>query len=227
MPRARRITGQAYTVARHTARAAQASTEIVPAEPAGALLRAGASSQLLVLGIATTGAADELILAPVAQRVAARSPQPVVVVPRRTAGEPPGRPIVAVLGLGHPEDDEPVVEFAVETARRTGTPLSVVQTRPHQTPSGNFAHDPDRWRERFPDVEMRHTDLPRVTPGQLLSATLPTPLVVISAGHGSFLHRTLDGPHRWLLRHCTSPMALVPPVHRPELEPREEAVAAG
>jgi hypothetical protein len=103
-----------------------------------------------------------------------------------------------------------------------------VQTRPApRTASGNFAHDPAQWAERFPDVEVRHTELPRATPGQLLGATCPTPLVVISAGHGSFLHRTLDGPHRWLLRHCTSPMALVPPVRRPELERREEIIAPG
>jgi hypothetical protein len=49
--------------------------------------------------------------------------------------------------------------------------------------------------------------------------------MVISAGSGSLLHRTLDGPHRWLLRHCTSPMALLPPVHRREQERREEVVA--
>jgi hypothetical protein len=48
---------------------------------------------------------------------------------------------------------------------------------------------------------------------------------VISAGHGTLLHRSLDGPHRWLLRHCTSPMALVPAVHRPEHDRREEVVA--
>jgi nucleotide-binding universal stress UspA family protein len=227
LPRARRLAGQAYTVARHTARAVQATAEVVPDEPADALLRAAAAGQLVVLGIATTGAADELILAPVAQRVAARSPQPVVVVPRRTGGEPTGRPIVAVLGLGEPEDDEPVVAFAAAAALRAGVPLSIVQTRFHRTASGNYVRDPDRWPERFPEVEMRHTELPRVTPGQLLGATCPTPLVVLSAGHGSFLHRTLDGPHRWLLRHCTSPMALVPPVHRPELEEREDAVAAG
>jgi hypothetical protein len=50
---------------------------------------------------------------------------------------------------------------------------------------------------------------------------------VLSAGHGTLLHRDLDGPHLWLLRHCTSPMALVPPVHRPELDPREEIIALG
>jgi hypothetical protein len=50
---------------------------------------------------------------------------------------------------------------------------------------------------------------------------------VISAGRGSLLHRSLDGTHLWLLRHCTSPMALVPKVHRREPEPREETVALG
>jgi hypothetical protein len=51
--------------------------------------------------------------------------------------------------------------------------------------------------------------------------------MVLSAGHGSFLHRLLDGPHRYLLRHCTSPMALIPPVHRSEREPHEEIIAVG
>lgn len=227
LPRARRIAGQAFTVARTTEREVPATTEVVAAEPATALLHAAAAGQLLVLGIATTGAADELILAPVAQRVAARSSRPVVVVPRRPGGEPFGRPIVAVLGLGSPEDDEPVADFAAGAARRSGVPLSIVQTRFHRTASGNFVRDPDRWTHRFPDLEVRSSELPRVTPGQLLGATCPTPLVVLTAGHGSFLHRTLDGPHRWLLRHCTSPMALVPPLHRPELEPREEVVAVG
>jgi nucleotide-binding universal stress UspA family protein len=227
LPRARRIAGQAYTVARHTAREVEATAEVVPDEPADTLLRAAADAQLVVVGIATTGAADELILAPVAQRVAARSPQPVVVVPRRPGGEPFRRPIVAVLGLGYPEDDEPVAQFGAEAARRSGVPLSIVETTFHRTAAGNYLHDPDRWPQRFPDLDIRYSRLPRVTPGQLLSATCPTPLVVITAGHGSFLHRTLDGPHRWLLRHCTSPMALVPPVHRPELTPREEIVAVG
>jgi nucleotide-binding universal stress UspA family protein len=225
LPRARRLAGQAYTVARHTARDCQATAEVVPDEPTSTLLHAAEAGQLVVLGISTTGAADELILAPVAQRVAARSPRPVVVVPRRPAGEPFGRPMVAVLGLGEPQDDEPVAEFAAAAARRSGVPLSIIQTHFQRTAAGNFVTDPDRWTHRFPDLEVRTTELPRVTPGQLLGATCPTPLVVISAGHGSFLHRTLDGPHRWLLRHCTSPMALVPPVRRPELEPSPEVFA--
>jgi hypothetical protein len=50
---------------------------------------------------------------------------------------------------------------------------------------------------------------------------------VLSAGQGSMLHRSLDGQHRWLLRHCTSPMALVPPAHRADVEEREEIVATG
>ena len=52
--------------------------------------------------------------------------------------------------------------------------------------------------------------------------------MTLSAGHGGLLHRPLDGLHRWLLRHCTSPMAFVPPVHRVTgAEPREEIIAVG
>ena len=61
----------------------------------------------------------------------------------------------------------------------------------------------------------------------MLSETCPSPLLVISVGHGDLLHRNLDGPHRYLLRHCTSPMALIPRVHRPESDPREEIIAVG
>jgi hypothetical protein len=50
---------------------------------------------------------------------------------------------------------------------------------------------------------------------------------VLSAGSGNLLHRTLDGTHRWLLRHCTSPMALLPPVHRPEADARQDILAVG
>ena len=53
-------------------------------------------------------------------------------------------------------------------------------------------------------------------------------LLSMSAGHGGLLHRPMDGLHRWLLRHCTSPMAFVPPVHRVTgKEPREEIIAVG
>jgi hypothetical protein len=74
---------------------------------------------------------------------------------------------------------------------------------------------------------VRRSDLPHARVNQVLGATCPAPLIVLSAGHGSLLHRDLDGPHRWLLRHCTWPMALVPPVHRPELDPHEEIIAIG
>jgi nucleotide-binding universal stress UspA family protein len=217
LPRARRITGQAYTVARHTGRTVTTETEVVPGEPTAVLLRAAATAQLLVVGISTTGVPDELVLAPVAQRLVARSTTPVVVVPRSRGPSQAGRPIVGVLGLGHPEDDEPVAEFAATAARRSGVPLLFVHTRAGDEVSA------DRW----PGLEVTERSLPGASPSDLLEATCPAPLLVLSAGHGSLLHRLLDRQHRWLLRHCTSPMAMVPPVHRTEHQPREEAAAVG
>lgn len=223
---AKRIAAQAYTAARHAAPGVSASTELVPGEPATALLRAATDGQLVVIGSATTGAADEWILASVAVRVAAKSPTPVVVVPRQRSGQPVHRPVAAVLGVGDAEDDEPVLAFAAAAAERAGTPLAVLQTRSATAPGGP-ADDLQEWAGRFPDVEVRRTELPGASASQVLGATCPTPLLVLSAGHGTLLHRSLDAPHRWLLRHCTSPMALVPPVHRPELEPNEEIIAIG
>ncbi|RBY76864.1 universal stress protein [Geodermatophilus sp. TF02-6] len=223
---ARGVTAQAYTVARHTAPSVQASTEVVPGDPADALLRAADDAQLLVLGISTTGAADEMVLASVAQRVAARSPRPVVVVPRPRSGATGSRPHVAVLGLGEPADDEPVVVFAAGQALGAGRPLTVLHTRPDD--AGSWSVDSPAWAERFPGLRLSHVSLPGVTAGRVLAAACPTPLLTLSAGHGGLLHRPLDGLHRWLLRHCTSPMAFVPPVHRPSRsEPREEVAAVG
>jgi nucleotide-binding universal stress UspA family protein len=228
LSRARHITAQAFTVARHTEHDVRTSTEVIPGDPVDTLLRAAAASQLVVLGSSTTGAADELVLAPVPARLAARSPQPVVVVPRQRAGTTDGRPVAVVLGIGDPEDDEAVAAFAATAARRAGLPLSVVQTRsPRHTETQTWADDPSEWSRREPDLVVHHTALPRASAGDLLSATSPSPLIVLSAGHGHLLHRTLDGPHRWLLRHCPSPLALIPPVQRRELDPREEATSVG
>jgi nucleotide-binding universal stress UspA family protein len=224
LPRARGITAVAYTVARHTARGVQSSTEVVPGDPVTALLRAAAAGQLVVLGSSTTGAADEMVLATVAARVAARSPAPVVVVPRRRGAEPEGRPAVAILGVGDRADDEAVALFAATTAERSGIPLSVLQTRPpRQAVAASWVDDPAEWGRRYPRLEVQHSELPAARGNQVLAATCPSPLLVISTGHGTMLHRSLDGPHRWLLRHCTSPMGLVPPVHRSDRD--QEAVA--
>jgi nucleotide-binding universal stress UspA family protein len=227
LPRARRITGQAFTVAKHTAHEVPIETEVVPGEPIATLLRAAAAGQLLVLGSSTTGAADELVLASVALRVAARSAQPVVVVPRQRGSGPAGRPVVAVLGIGDSDDDAAVAEFAAAAAERSGGPLSLLQTRAAGRGARSWVDDLDQWGARFPGLAVERTELPGASAGDVLSAVCPAPLLVMSTGHGTLLHRSLDGPHRWLLRHCTSPIALVPQVHRPDREPREEVAAVG
>jgi nucleotide-binding universal stress UspA family protein len=228
LTRARQITGQAFTVARHTEHDLRASTEVVPGDPVDTLMRAAAAGQLVVLGSSTTGAVDEMVRAPVGARLAARSPAPVVVVPRQRSGAPTDRPVAAVLGIGDPEDDEAVAAFAAAAARRAGLPLTLVQIRPPgRTAVPSWIDDLSEWSRREPDLEVHHSVLPRASAGQLVAATCPSPLLVLSAGHGHLLHRTLDAPHRWLLRHCTSPTAFVPPVHRRELDPREEIIALG
>jgi nucleotide-binding universal stress UspA family protein len=224
LPHARRIAAQAYTVARHTEHDLTATTEVVADEPIAALLRAATGSELVVLGSSTTGAADEMVLAPIALRTAARSTRPVVVVPR-LRGSIEGRPVVAVLGIGDAADDDAVAEFAAAEAERAGVGVSVLQTRAPERAVASWADLVDQWRERYPDLAVERTAMPNASAGDVLSAACPSPLLVMSTGQGTLLHRSLDGPHRWLMRHCTSPMALIPPVDR--AEPREETVAAG
>jgi nucleotide-binding universal stress UspA family protein len=227
-PHVKRIVAQAYTVAKHTEPGVQSVAEVVPGDAAKVLLTAALEAQLVVVGKSTTGAADEWVLAPVAVRVAARSPRPVVLVPRPRGATAPDRPVAAVLGVGEPGDDERVAEFAAEAAQRAGTALSILQTRDPRSPvTDGWTQDESEWDRRYPGLEVRRSDLPHARVNQVLGATCPAPLIVLSAGHGSLLHRNLDGPHRWLLRHCTSPMALVPPLHRPELDPHEEIIAVG
>lgn len=227
MSRARAITAVAYTTARHAAPDVHTVTEVVPEDPTGALLHAAADGQLVVLGSSTTGAADEMVLAPVALRVAARSPRTVVIVPRRRRGVPPDRPMVAVLGIGDRADDEAVAELAAAWATQVGSALSVVQTRPADREGAGWVDDAAEWDRRFPALDVRLRSLPSPRADQLVRAVSPAPLLVMSAGHGNLLHRTLDGSHRWLLRHCTTPMALLPPVDRSDADSAREVRAAG
>jgi nucleotide-binding universal stress UspA family protein len=228
LPRARSIAAVAYTAARHTAPEVRAFTEVVPEEPTTALLRAAAAGQLVVLGSSTTGAADEMVLAPVALRVAARSPRPVVVVPRRRQGTPADLPLVAVLGIGDRADDEAVAGLAADWADSTGSALSVVQTRPaDRNVAASWVDDPAEWDRRFPGVDVTLRTLPSPRADRLARAISPALLLVLSAGPSALQHRTLDSSHKWLLRHCTSPMALVPPTKRPEGATGEGARATG
>ncbi|RFU22405.1 universal stress protein [Geodermatophilus marinus] len=227
LSRARGVTAQAFTVARHAAPTVTASTETVTGDPVSALLRAAGDAQLVVLGIATTGAPDEMVLAPVAQRVTGRSPLPVVVVPRQRHPAVGGsRPVVAVLGLDRPQDDEPVADFAAAAATHLSRPLLVLHAE-HGRPA-SWTADPEAWAARHPDLTVTHEPLAHPTGGRVLAAACPTPLLVLGAGHGGLLHRAQDSLHRWLLRHCTSPMALVPPPDRRSgLETPEDALASG
>jgi nucleotide-binding universal stress UspA family protein len=224
LPHARQIAAKGYTIARHTDKDVVATTEVVPGDAATALLHAATDSQLLVLGSSTTGAADELVFASTALRVSARSTAPVAIVPRQKGRTPAHRPIVAVLS-GDENEDDAVAAFAADAARASGVPLMLLQTA--RRGGAVAATDPGKWQQRLPGVEIGVTDLPGANPTQVLAAACPSPLVVLSTGPGSVLHRSLDGPHRWLLRHCTSPMALVPPAGRSGAEATEESAAAG
>ena len=222
------MAAQAYTVAKHTAAGVRSGTEIVQGDAATVLLTAAAEGQLVVLGKSTTGSVDEWVMARIAVRVAARSPatgRPRPAAARRDGGRPPGRGRPGPGRSRRRRAGGRVRGGGGATGRRRADPAADPGD-PDPAPDG-WTDDDAEWAQRFPGLEVRRSDLPRATAAQVLAATCPAPLIVLTAGHGTVLHRDLDGPHLWLLRHCTSPLALVPPVHRPELDPSEEIIALG
>ena len=139
-------------------------------------------------------------------------PHRSIVVPRRRGGEPADRPVVAILGVGEPADDEAVATVRRDRRRSGSASASrLLQTRAARSERRRqLGRRPVRLGRAVPRLEVQHADLPAARANQVLGDACPSPLMVISAGHGTLLHRSLDGPHLWLLRHCTSPMALVP-----------------
>ena len=124
-----------------------------PATRSTRLLRAAAAGQLLVLGSSTTGAADEMVLATLAARVAGRLPRRRSSSSPAAAGRrPDGRPVVAILGVGDRADDEAVAEFAATAAQRFGV-------------AAVGAADPHRAAERRGQLGRRPGRVGRAVPG--------------------------------------------------------------
>jgi nucleotide-binding universal stress UspA family protein len=98
-------------------------TELVRQTPAGALVAASRTADLLVVGTRGRGGFAGLVLGSVSMRVAAHSHCPVVLL--RTPGSEAGRSGPVVLGMEHGESQD-AVAFAFEAAARAGTGIRAV-----------------------------------------------------------------------------------------------------
>ena len=219
----RRPAHRADVRVRHRGRARRPGDTLLRAAAARSARRPRASS--------TTGAARRVGAAPRSRRgVAARSPRagrrrpPAARQHARRTGRSPRCSASAI-----PRTTSAVAAFAADG----GAPVRHCRSRccrPASRASAAGRLDRTTWRSGAARPRPRGAPRrPAAGVGRPAAARprAPRRCWCSSAGHGTCCTATLDGPHRWLLRHCTSPMAFVPPVHRRELDPREEIVALG
>ena len=196
------------------ARACSATTEVVPGDPVDRPAAAAAARPSCSSSAAPPPARPTRWCSPRwPQRVAARSPRRSSSSRAAAAGRPEDRP-----GRGRPRcratgrrrggrrirrrDGAAVRRAAVgapDPTARAGGRLSTTS----RGPSGSPASRASAPSCPTPGVATARRGLPHPPAGDQRRP------------RRSACTAPLDGPHRWLLRHCTSPMALVPEVHRP------------
>ncbi|MET9346117.1 universal stress protein [Streptomyces termitum] len=117
---------EAEIAARHPEVAVSAS--VLPDTPVAALLAAQEDAEMLVIGSRGHGAVAGFLLGSYGQQVIAAATRPVVSVRARDgeAAEPPTGEIL-VGQQGTPEDSEPVLRFAFETAAARGAAIRAVR----------------------------------------------------------------------------------------------------
>ncbi|BAC68985.1 universal stress protein [Streptomyces avermitilis] len=205
------------------------STDVLPEEPAPALLREGNEAFALVLGSRGRSGLAELLLGSVSLAVAARAYCPVIVLrgsQDNRAGAGGHRRIV--LAVGEEPDDPAAVRFAVAEARARGCAVEAVRAwrRParealgHPLSSRRAArlHE-ERATEVLeavlsgapPDVELRRRAVEGPARKVLLDASATADLLVVGArrhpGHsGLQLGRVAHA----MLHHSACPVAVVP-----------------
>lgn len=188
----------------------------VAAGPAAALVARGRDAALLVVGTRATGAPVSLVARSVAQRVAERSPCPVLVVGAgRFTGHVEAGEVLFAVGS---DDDIEAAGFAFEEAVRRGARLRFVHTAHYRASSVAAPYSTARATEAACPADegrgrngIRNGIGPVAIPladKEVVAATAGADVVVIAqyGAKGSQHMRTLHA----LLHHARCPVLLVP-----------------
>ncbi|WP_431946754.1 universal stress protein [Actinacidiphila sp. bgisy167] len=203
------------------------------AEPAAsALVRAGRTAALTVVGTRGRGGFAGLLLGSVSLRVAAHSVSPLMVVRGEDAAARRGLLHDRVLLGLKDEGDAEAALFAFEEAERRGARLRVLHTWTHpHVPMGEWpvSHQQDlavqarqhkelarfavsKLSERFPDVAVRVDSASGHAAAALVEASRAADIVVIGAHRreGRPLGMRLGPVTHAVLHHAHCPVVLVP-----------------
>lgn len=219
------VVAYAYDHAREAAPNANISTDTLVGHAVPRLLEVTHGAELLVLGNRGRGGFAGLLLGSVSQRMATQAPCPVVVVRGRTA---PDGPIVA--GVDDSPAGDQVVAAAFRTAADHDRPFTVIHSHPAAVPywladippAAAFIHSErdaaEReqfeqrlapWRDKHPGVPVEAVLTHDSAASALVEASRSARLVVVGAGRGGTVSRTLLGSTvLQLLHHAGCPVLI-------------------
>ncbi|MFF2502949.1 universal stress protein [Streptomyces sp. NPDC058067] len=230
---AENIVGTAAERARRRAPGLTVTTDVIPEDAPGALLREGHGAMLLVVGSRGRGEVAGLLLGSVGLVVAARASGPVVVV-RGDRHALEARHERILLGVGDHDVDSPAIRFAFREAAVRGAELDVVRTwrRPAHEPmhhplmTGEFAaHFEQRASDHLdkaleamvnehPQVRLSRNTVEGPAHRVLTERSAAADLLVVGARRRDALFGLELGrvAHR-ALHHAACPVAVVPQHH--------------
>jgi len=176
--------------------------------PAQAIVEAGSSALMLVVGSRGVGAFTAMTLGSVSRYVSAHADCPVVVV-RDPSAVPPGQ---IVVGVGDPDDCAEALTFGFEEAELRQASLLAVHAWPGSGPPPAgvrvaLAEALRIWRDKYPGVPAGQEVVPGRPARMLVGLSARAGLVVIGRhagrqGPGSVRHAVLS--------HAHGPIAIVP-----------------
>jgi len=214
--------------ARQTAPGVQVGEELVPGVPSRQLVEVAGDASMIVVGMRGRGGFASLLLGSTAQRIAARSACPVVVLGNGTSAPSTGH---VVLGLDVHRPGDAGLRFAFDAAARREAELHVVygwavdDTTARITSGSNFDLDELRaaqqraltealapWGARYPQVKVVDISLDATGDAALVGASVGAGLLVIGARRPAAGPRHLGPIAHSVLRHAACPVAVVPEV---------------
>jgi nucleotide-binding universal stress UspA family protein len=200
------------------------TTLLLKDSPAAELLSVLDKADMVVVGARGAGGFGLLVVGSTSLKLANHAPCPVVVVRAQAAHPEPGpgagRVVVGVEGSEPASWDALAFAFEEAAWRRTGlTALHAWQEQPYGLagkvgPIPKFAHGPEIqseyrrlsecvsvWRERHPQVDVRHVVLGQDPPAALLAASKGAELVVVGSHARGGRHSLLPGSVSHALLH--------------------------
>ena len=202
------------------------ATELLSGPPALAVADSGSGAAMLVVGARGAGGFTAMILGSVSRYAAARATCPVIVI--RQASMAVHREVA--VGVRDPQDTTEALTFAFEEATARHADLVVVHAwhwfpsalrapvdqdamdtpfHPEQISdeaSRSLSASLNRWREKYPDVRVRH-DVIHGHPARVLANYSARADLVAIGRHGS---PGIGSVQHALLGHARGPVAIVP-----------------